>query len=285
MIIKVQKARMRPTFSLNWEETYSLSALFYQLVLFLHLFFQMVSQALALIAIGACIYLENRHFYEHGNTDETIHVSGFLWYMIAAGYITPVIGFFSFFLVTYYWAQEFPIALCLDMISLAGNKRGPEDFIDIKKKLEEPRDTLTKISNVLGRLVPDFEQLHDRNWCFKFTYPFRTPVIVILCVLYALIQMAFAALSYVILVFADDTAYPDHISTFFFWFIYFSVGTGIGAIANAYAFAVAAFWTVIFPMLAAVVLALISALFLVVIAVLVIPAIAYNSCTSNSEEQ
>lgn len=249
----------------------------------------MITQVLALIAIGGCIYLENRHLYEEDNTDETIRVSGFLWYMIAAGYVTPVIGFFSYFLVTFYWVQEFPIALCLDMISLAKTKRGPEDFIDVKEQLEEPRETLKTIAEVLKCILPDFKKMHNRNWCFKFTYPFRTPVIVVLCVLYALMQMAFAGLAIIILGIAaideEDSNDPSNSNdpenlpnVFFVWLIYFSVGTGIGAIANAYVFAVAAFWTMIVPMLVMALAAVVSAVAAVLAAVVLALCIPLLFC-------
>ena len=260
MIVKIQRVRMRDTFKQSYKETYSISALLYQLTFLLHLLFQMATQVLALIAIGACIYFENRHFYEDGNTDTSIRVSVPLWIMMAIGYITPVVGFFSFFLVTYYWAQEFPVALCLDMISCWKMKRGLDDFININEKIQHPQDDMLKtISEFLDlkALKLDFKKMHGENWCIKFSYPFRTPAIAITCTIYAILQSGFAVLALTVLI----VAYDANIDTFgLSWFIYFCTAIGAGAIANAYAFLVSSFWTMIFPALAM----LVAALFLVI---------------------
>lgn len=91
------------------------SALRYQIYFFIHVVLQMLAQILMFVAIGGKVRYDNRHFYVPGNTDESIHVSGFLWYMIVAGYVAPMMGNLTFFIVTYYWTQEFPIGLYVDM--------------------------------------------------------------------------------------------------------------------------------------------------------------------------
>ena len=50
--------------------------------------------------------------------DDTIHVSGTLWYMLVAGYVLPVFGLLTFFVVTYFWVQEFPIGFCINCLSV-----------------------------------------------------------------------------------------------------------------------------------------------------------------------
>ena len=64
-----------------------------------------------MLSIGRKFGRENSHFYEAENVDMSIHISGYLWYMIIAGYVTPIAGYFTFFTVTYYWTQEFPVAM------------------------------------------------------------------------------------------------------------------------------------------------------------------------------
>ena len=276
LIHKTHSARKRPTFKLNWKETYSISALTYQIVFYVHLLFQMIAQVLALVAIGACTFFENHHFYEDGNTDESIFVSPYLWYMIVAGYVTPVLGFFSFFLVTYYWAQEFPIALCLDMISLWKMKRGPEEFINFGERVLNPRDRLTSSMGFLYMLVRDYIELHDEKWWFKFTYPFRTPVIVFLCIIYAFLHIGFAVSSFLVLDRADKAlAHPGLFS--WPWLIYVYACAGFGVVANIYAFTVAAFGTVLLflflDFLVLLVLCIIALLALLVLCILVLLAL------------
>ena len=94
------------------------SAVRYQLSFCVHTILQMLAQILAYIAIAAKIRYDNRHFYRIENTDKSIHVSSFLWYMIIAGYVTPILGHLSFFIVTYHWGQEYPIGYHIDMMRI-----------------------------------------------------------------------------------------------------------------------------------------------------------------------
>ena len=242
MIVKIQRARMRKTFKQSYKETYSISALFYQLAFLFHLLFQMVTQVLTLITIGACIYFENRHFYVDGNTDTSIRVSVRLWIMMAIGYITPVIGFFSFLLVTYYWAQEFPVALCLDMISCWKLMHDPD--YSIHQPQDEMLRTITQFLN-LQELESNFQELHSENWCVKFSYPFRTPAIVTACIIYAILPTGFAVLALIV----QGAAYHGQNFDAFGlgWFIYFCTALAASAIANAYTFMVALLWTLTLP--------------------------------------
>lgn len=270
IIAKVQKARMRSGYSVNKKETYSISALFYQLSFLAHVLFQTVAQILALIAVSVCIYIENLHFYEDNNTGsgsgqsevEDVHVSWLLWTVMGISYVVPVMGFLSFFMVTNYWTQEFPIALYLDMLSLQKTK-GVDDNIS--------RIIAAGSSNNI--IKGHFDNLHsNKNWCFKFSYPFRTPVIVIVCILYALLQMAFSTFVLAIPVVTEEGALINNL-ILYEWFIFFCVAIGIGAVANAYAFSVAAFWPVIVPVLAAASLPIVIAALALLVAVCLLIAI------------
>jgi hypothetical protein len=71
----------------EYNEEIRRSACRYQLSFCIHVILQMLTQILAYIAIAAKIRYDNRHFYRIGNTDESIHVSSYLWYMMFAGYM------------------------------------------------------------------------------------------------------------------------------------------------------------------------------------------------------
>ena len=248
IIRKTHRARNRHTSALTHEKTYSRSALAYQMVFFFHLIFQMIAQVLVLVTIGMSLYYDNygddtidegNGYLDQGYTDEDFIVGPELWCMIVLAYSSPLLSFLSFFLVTYYWAQEFPIAFCLDLISLWKMKRGPEDFINIGDRILNPRDELMPvITDFYRKLKPDYEELHDRNWCSKFAYPFRNPLIAVLCVLYVLLQLAplcfcavFAA------IFNSDLS----VTILFFTYLLFAL------IVDAYAYSVFIFWMIIVP--------------------------------------
>jgi len=92
-------------------------ALRYQTLFFIHILMQMLAQIMMLVAIGAKIRYDNRHFYEPRNTDDTIYYSIPLIIMLVIGYISPTFGYLSFFIVTKPWAQEFPLGVFNSFLS------------------------------------------------------------------------------------------------------------------------------------------------------------------------
>ena len=94
----------------------------------------MLAQVLMYIAIAAKICYDNRHFYQDENTDETIFFTSFLIYMIVAGYVLPFLGLLNFFIVTFYWSQQYPIGFRLDMLSISKmTKYSITDLLNPKK--------------------------------------------------------------------------------------------------------------------------------------------------------
>ena len=136
MIKSVQEARSPPEDELwTWQQESSCdpsikkSALRYQLYFFIHVFLQMLVQVSMFVAISGKIVYDNRHLYLSTNTNDCIYVSGPLGYMIIAGYFLPLMGFPTFFLTAYHWTQEFPIGLCIDMISIWKIQGSPNDIV------------------------------------------------------------------------------------------------------------------------------------------------------------
>ena len=130
---------------------------------------------------------------ENMNTDEGIRISNYLWYMLVSGYVLPVAGFFTFFIVTYYWVQEFPIGLCIDLLSLL-QMPGMDNVLNYKESSKELSNKMDKIMGYLhySDLKTKFNGLHQKRWLDdKFLYPFKSPVIVILCMSYTTLQLAF----------------------------------------------------------------------------------------------
>lgn len=235
------------------------SASLYQIYFAAHVFLQMLVQMMMIVAIGAKIRYENRHFYEevslNANTtnetmensipsqdsiiDQSIHISNHLWYMIITGYFLPLVGLFMFFFVTYYWTQEFPIGLYLDMISVwkMGKK---EDIIDKKTKQTIQNETAQR---VFDKFYEDFELLRDVPFSDKAAYPFKSPTISVICLAYGLLLAAFvicAAVTY------DETgALVVHILNGGGWVLYFILACVVGAVANLYVLLVAAVWIMI----------------------------------------
>ena len=140
------------------------SALCYLIYLFIHVVSQMLAQLLMLVAIAAKVRYDNRHLYEPGNMDESVHVSGYLWYMLAAGYVIPIMGFSTFFVVTYYWTQEFPVGFYLDMISLfAMTTLGPDELVYMDQAAKEKKPVTDNLLSHFEHLKKEFEIMHDEK--------------------------------------------------------------------------------------------------------------------------
>ena len=223
------------------------SALCFQFYFFIHVALQMLAQILMIIAIGAKFKYDNRHHFDDMDSDESesILISNYLWYMLVAGYIIPLFGLLSFFIVMYYWVQEFPIGLCIDLISIL-QLPGAEHITDFKENIGEHATTMMKVTQFLHitDLKRDFNKMHNKSWCdTKFAYPFRSPVLVFLCMVYTALQLAFVICAGVSA--SDGGTVMSSILDGGTWVPLFFVGILLGGICNMYVFTVAFFWTAI----------------------------------------
>lgn len=254
----------------RYNPTISRSAMVHQVYFLVHLILQMLAQVMMLIAIGGKIRYDNRHFYSRSNTVQSgffspsrfsfgittdpnpllntdqVYVSSHLAYMMAMGYVLPVAGIFSFFIVTFYWVQEFPVGLCLDIVSIMEME---SDAIPIGSTTMEERLKLPNLVEVINQfvnidmLVEEFNILRSTTFGDKFSYPFKTPMLVVLCMGYGLLQLAFVICAAVTM--DDMGVIISQILNGGGWIIYYIVAVVVGVIANLYVFLVAAFWTAI----------------------------------------
>lgn len=245
MIRSVQEARTPGEKAKESDDPYvGSSALRYQIIFFFHVVLQMIAQIMMFVAIGAKIQYDNRHLFYPYSFDESIHVSGHLWYMIVAAYVTPAMGFLMFFVVTYYWTQEFPVGLLLDMVNiLKMTGHGPDTFLYKKnRECKSSADILKVFNNFvnLKTLRKDFEKLRDKHVCDKLFYPYTAPMIVIVCIIYVATQVAFVTCAAVTI--DEMGTLTTQILDGGGWVFYYIAAVVVGGIANAYAFAIVAFW-------------------------------------------
>ena len=268
MIYHVQK-RQKPEESSDPYQTYSTSAIWFQLYFYLHVFGQMLVQVLMLIGIGAKIQYDNpppasinttvilTNSTTAGVDGASLHISQYLWYMIVAGYILPFFGYLTFFIVTYYWVQEFPIGICLDVLSLLIPASGSADSIhNIKEEIKVPAEKIAKIKRYVhyAELKKDFRTMRGKSWFQeKFAYPFKSPVLVVLCMLYFASQVAFAVCA----VLTDDVEIDESefevqnlvILNGGNWSKFYTAALVLGVLANLYTFIVAVVWLIIIAVL------------------------------------
>ena len=225
---------LRRNENVSYDPSIAKSAFSYQIYFLIHIFLQMVVQVLMIVAIDAKIQLIDGDFYHLA--------SGHLWYMIVIGYIAPLMGLFSFFVVTYHWYQEFLIGLCIDIIQV-WKLRSKEDVLDIHTKLGlEQQNTFDHFFKTES-LVKEFDELRNISRTTKFAYPFTSPALIFFCVCYGLLLISF--------VICAGTTYNDmgfliiHILNGGGWVIYYIVACIIGLIANIYILLVAGVWIIL----------------------------------------
>ena len=80
-----------------------------------HALRQIFAHLLIILAVAAKIYNENPEILED---EDPINISPFLWSAIFLGWLIPLAGVLTFFVVNYYWTKEFSISFWVDMISL-----------------------------------------------------------------------------------------------------------------------------------------------------------------------
>ena len=264
MIYHVQKRRKPEESDSDGDQTYSASARWFQLYFFIHVFGQMLVQILMLIGIGAKIQYDNpppNTTVILANTDDddsaSIYISPFLWYMIVSGYILPFLGLLTFFIVTYYWVQEFPIGVCLDVIRLLIPTTSSADSIrNIKGEMKAPSAKIKAIMRYVhyADLKKDFQNMQNKNWFSeKFAYPFKSPVLIVLCIAYFASQVTFAVCA----VSTNDVElneFGTEVPKFDFlndgnWHKFYLAAVILGFLANLYTFLVAVVWLLIIAVL------------------------------------
>ena len=221
-------------------------AIHFQKYFVLHLIGQAVSQMVMMAAIGTLIRSENMHFFEDCLTDESIHVSGYLWYMIVAGYILPALGFISFFFTTYYWLQEFLIGISIDFISIL---HMPSIVEKLGIQTEERREKINEIIRYFNfdELKSSFDdQLHKKSCFWKCFYPFQSPLAALYTFLYAIFHAGFFVSAFISLigtfVMASDEEREEMIVIFFSWLIFLTAAAVVVYIMNTFSFTVGVFW-------------------------------------------
>ena len=236
-----QPSNKSAAYKYGYDPSISKSVVWFQTYFFFHILGQMIAQILTLIAIGAKIQYDNRSCVDVDNC--SIQISSYLWFMIASGYVLPVCGVLTFFIVTYYWVQEFPIGLCLDVLSLLQMPDANTLFYPNETK-QGFQKKVAIISQKLSSstLKQQFQAMHNKV-SNKFLFPFQSPVLVVLSIIYGTFQFAF--------VLCATQAIDDNGQTVTVvlngggWIIFYGLSVAFGVLANLYVFAVAAVWVTI----------------------------------------
>ena len=168
--------------------------------------------------------------------------------MIVAGYITPVTGILSSFVITYYWVYEYPIGICINLLSLL-KAPGITPVILPERAIQEAENraeditrnlcTEPRMNNIICLLPYEYKVLIDKSLTAKLSLPLVHPGLVIFCLGYFASQVAFIVLAII--------GIDNYAIGYIFYYILVVI---LGVSANFYVFAVAMWWIyVIIPVM------------------------------------
>ncbi len=217
----------------------------------IHVFGQMVTQGLMLGAIWSKFQCENPD-----PEISTVYISPFTWVMIVLGFIVPLAGTFTFFIPTYFWAQEFPIDFMVTMLT-ALKKRS---LLKIKDGAEQTVKELEELLQNIKRTLT----AHKENLCRKIIFPLLTPHLVILSCIYDVVLLFFAIFYFFGRLESGEYVFCHTLSNYTeslnitsaydygdelgaVWWIYYVVGVGLVNIANIIVVLIGLFWMVVMP--------------------------------------
>jgi len=131
---------------------------------------------LIILAVAAKIRNENPG-------DEPIAISPFLWSAMFFGWIIPLVGVLTFFVVNYYWTKEFSISFWVDMISLLQGQSFAEAVFggegisaqETAQKVAEEVETVVVASPEAKQKTLDFVEKSRLNKVRKQLKRFKSP--------------------------------------------------------------------------------------------------------------
>ena len=236
---------------------------------------QMLIEMVMIVAIGLRYYTEYGDEYNaayetfNATNNESFYYnyspSGQLWYMMGTAYVSPALGLVMFLLVHHFWTQKFPIDLMLHMMEvlqapgIMGSlnvKKNVWHFEDVDSKIMKAVDDAGDVDHITEEHYEDIQALHSvakshhtkfngSTWAEKVLHPFLSPLIVLLCLLYAAMMAAFWLCAIII-----NGATGS-------WITLYTIGVFLVLAINYYTMAVAIVWTVILPVAASIGLAII----------------------------
>ena len=157
----------------------------------IHIIAQVIVHISCVIAVGIKIRQEN------SGDGESYNASPILWVVMIGGWVIPFFGVVSFFIVNYYWIQQFATGIYIEMISLLQTPSVAESLF--KSKSEVSQETKERSKQFLEKMQhkkvqEEYEhEVDTTNRFSKLIHPIKVPGFIFLCILYNLFLGTFFA--------------------------------------------------------------------------------------------
>lgn len=147
----------------------------------LHSLAQIVVHLSCVLAVAIKIKQEN------DNNNGHYHASPVLWMVIIGGWCIPFLGVITFFMVNYFWAQQFSIGFFVELMALLQEGDVVETVVQGKDQTKAEADERSK--KILERMEykkvkDEYKKVESTSQLSKLSYPIKVPLYILLCIVY-----------------------------------------------------------------------------------------------------
>ena len=144
---------------------------------------QIVTSIVIVLAVGVKIGQE-----EQLSTDDSVHISPFLWCAMIIGWYLPILGVVCFFCVNYYWIQEYSMSYFLDLVSMLQGESFAAAVFGGELECAAEEKAL-ELSDLIGftaakENLQKYKESPSNSMGRKLLYPLRKPLLVLMGFLY-----------------------------------------------------------------------------------------------------
>ena len=155
--------------------------IFFIMRFLLHSIAQVVVHISCVLAVAIKVKQENDHNNGH------YHASPILWAVILGGWAIPFLGVATFFLVNYFWAQQFSVGFFIELMALLQEGDVAESMMQSKDQMkaeaeERSKQILEKMQ--FKKVKEEYKVMESESSFSKLSYPIKVPSFILLCMLY-----------------------------------------------------------------------------------------------------
>lgn len=149
--------------------------------------FLLHSVAQIVVHISCVLAVAIKIVQENANNNGHYHASPILWVVILGGWCVPFLGTLTFFLVNYFWAQQFSIGFFVELMALLQEGDVVETVVQGKEQTKAEADERSK--QILEKMQfkkvrEEYKTIESTSSLSKLSYPIKIPLYILLCIVY-----------------------------------------------------------------------------------------------------
>lgn len=149
--------------------------------------FLLHSVAQIVVHISCVLAVAIKIVQENANNNGHYHASPILWVVILGGWCVPFLGTLTFFLVNYFWAQQFSIGFFVELMALLQEGDVVETVVQGKEQTKAEADERSKQileKMQFSKVKDEYATIEKTSALSKLSYPIKIPLYILLCIVY-----------------------------------------------------------------------------------------------------